>query len=31
MKEDVACISAFNGEGLHEFCDAVQGKLKVVS
>ncbi|KAB1203783.1 GTPase HflX [Morella rubra] len=31
MKEDVACISAFNGEGLHEFCDAVQGKLKVDS
>ncbi|KAG7966687.1 hypothetical protein I3843_08G061800 [Carya illinoinensis] len=27
-REDVICISAFNGEGLHEFCDAVQEKLK---
>ncbi|XP_041021510.1 GTPase HflX [Juglans microcarpa x Juglans regia] len=27
-REDVVCISAFNGEGLHEFCDAVQEKLK---
>ncbi|KAE8057169.1 hypothetical protein FH972_013881 [Carpinus fangiana] len=27
-REDVVCISALNGEGLHEFCDAVQEKLK---
>ncbi|XP_042991908.1 GTPase HflX isoform X4 [Carya illinoinensis] len=27
-REDVICISAFNGEGLHEFCNAVQEKLK---
>ncbi|XP_050267560.1 uncharacterized protein LOC126712316 [Quercus robur] len=27
-REDVVCISAMNGEGLHEFCDVVQEKLK---
>jgi GTP-binding protein HflX len=30
-REDVVCVSALNGEGLDEFCDAVQEKLKVVS
>lgn len=28
-REDVVCISALNGDGLPEFCDAVQEKLKV--
>lgn len=26
---DVVCVSALSGDGLDEFCDAVQGKLKV--
>ncbi|KAI9121600.1 hypothetical protein K1719_008633 [Acacia pycnantha] len=28
-REDVVCISALNGDGLPEFCNAVQEKLKV--
>lgn len=28
-KEDTICISALNGEGMEEFCNAVQDKLKV--
>lgn len=28
-REDVVCISALSGEGLPEFCNAVQDKLKV--
>lgn len=27
-REDVVCISALNGDGLNEFCNAVQEKLK---
>ncbi|KAB5568204.1 hypothetical protein DKX38_001997 [Salix brachista] len=27
-KEDVVCVSALNGDGLQEFCNAVQEKLK---
>ncbi|CAN1314553.1 GTPase HflX [Linum perenne] len=27
-RDDVVCISALTGEGLQDFCDAVQGKLK---
>ncbi|XP_059634648.1 uncharacterized protein LOC132276986 [Cornus florida] len=27
-KEDIVCISALNGDGLEEFCNAVQEKLK---
>lgn len=27
-REDVVCLSALNGDGLHDFCDAVQEKLK---
>ncbi|XP_038897541.1 GTPase HflX [Benincasa hispida] len=27
-KRDVVCVSALSGDGLDEFCDAVQGKLK---
>ncbi|KAK6938871.1 GTP binding domain [Dillenia turbinata] len=27
-REDVVCTSALNGEGLEEFCEAVQNKLK---
>jgi len=27
-KQDVVCISALNGEGLQEFCNAVHDKLK---
>ncbi|XP_043709943.1 GTPase HflX [Telopea speciosissima] len=27
-REDVICISALNGDGLHEFCNAVHAKLK---
>ncbi|KAF5740797.1 putative GTP-binding protein 6-like isoform X1 [Tripterygium wilfordii] len=27
-REDVVCVSALNGEGLDEFCNAVQKKLK---
>lgn len=30
-REDVICISALTGEGLQEFCNAVQDKLKVQS
>lgn len=30
-RDDVVCISALNGNGLLEFCDAVQNKLKVLS
>ena len=29
-REDVVCISALNGDGLDEFCNAVQEKLKVL-
>ena len=29
-REDVVCISALNGDGLNEFCNAVQEKLKVL-
>lgn len=28
-REDVVCISALNGDGLPEFCNAVQEQLKV--
>lgn len=28
-KGDIVCVSALNGEGLLEFCNAVQEKLKV--
>lgn len=28
-REDIVCISALTGEGLLEFCNAVQEKLKV--
>ncbi|CAN0906554.1 GTPase HflX [Linum grandiflorum] len=27
-RDDVVCISALTGDGLQDFCDAVQGKLK---
>lgn len=30
-RKDVVCVSALTGEGLQEFCDAVQEKLKVWS
>lgn len=30
-REDVVCISALSGNGLDEFCSAVQEKLKVPS
>lgn len=30
-REDVICISALTGDGLQEFCNAVQDKLKVQS
>ena len=29
--EDTICISALNGSGLDEFCNAVQEKLKVLT
>jgi len=28
-RDDVVCISAISGDGLQEFCDAVQDRLKV--
>lgn len=28
-REDVVCVSALNGDGLDEFCSAVQKLLKV--
>lgn len=28
-RKDIICISALTGEGLNDFCDAVQNKLKV--
>lgn len=28
-RKDIVCMSALTGEGLQEFCDAVQEKLKV--
>lgn len=30
-REDVVCLSALNGDGVQEFCNAVQEKLKVLS
>jgi GTP-binding protein HflX len=30
-KQDVVCVSALNGDGLEEFCNAVQEKMKVSS
>lgn len=30
-QEDLVCISALKGDGLDDFCDAVQEKLKVCS
>lgn len=27
-KQDVVCVSALNGDGLEEFCNAVQEKMK---
>lgn len=30
-REDVVCISALTGDGLQEFCNAVQEKLKVLN
>lgn len=30
-REDVVCLSALSGDGLDEFCCAVQEKLKVPS
>lgn len=29
-RNDVVCISALTGEGLEEFCNAVQERLKVI-
>ena len=29
QKQGIICISAMNGDGLEEFCNAVQAKLKV--
>jgi len=28
-KQGIICISAMNGDGLEEFCNAIQAKLKV--
>jgi 50S ribosomal subunit-associated GTPase HflX len=28
-KQGIICISAMNGDGLDEFCNAIQSKLKV--
>lgn len=30
-RDDVVCISALSGDGLQQFCNAVQDKLKVQS
>jgi GTPase len=30
-KQGIICISAMNGDGLEEFCNAIQKKLKVRS
>lgn len=30
-REDTICISALSGDGLDEFCNAVQDKLKVLN
>jgi len=30
-RDDVVCISAISGDGLQEFCNAVQDRLKVQS
>lgn len=30
QRDDVVCVSALNGNGLIDFCDAVQEKLKVI-
>jgi GTPase len=30
-KQGIICISAMNGDGLEEFCNAIQKKLKVCS
>lgn len=30
-REDTVCISALSGDGLDEFCNAVQEKLKVLN
>jgi GTP-binding protein HflX len=30
-RDDVVCISALSGDGVQEFCNAVQEKLKVQS
>lgn len=29
-RDDVVCVSALNGDGLDEFCNAVKKKLKVL-
>lgn len=30
-RDDLVCVSALNGNGLIDFCNAVQEKLKVLS
>lgn len=29
QKQGIICISAMNGDGLEEFCNAIQAKMKV--